>query len=353
MRLVEFVQEHRPPLRVVLLISCFGLFGLTGISLIVSGVMTGSIPYNFAAIWDRFEERFLWVGIIIPLIGVVASLAIAAKVTEPINEVVEKAERFRGGDRNAFQNFFRRPFTAENKRLIDSVSKLTNELDARETNDRRVSEELVHDLANGLFRVKNIVSNLQDYESSMTPETKGQQLNKIKGNVDALHRMAEEIYDLTQSYSSRAIKGQDVSLLAVFDTLDDYFKGDEFEIKRSKNVDVVRIALSQIMLESILISLVSNSYQHGGTNVSVELALEIITHPVHRLRITVDDNGIGIPAEYRDSIFEEEFRTSKNAQRGGMGLLNTRNLLEIYDGSIELVPNDKGASFLINIPLAE
>ena len=82
MRLVNFIQAHRPPLRVVLLVSCFGLFGLTGISLIISGVVTGSIPYNFAAIWERFEERFLWVGIIIPLIGVVASLVIAAKVRQ-------------------------------------------------------------------------------------------------------------------------------------------------------------------------------------------------------------------------------------------------------------------------------
>ena len=353
---MEFIREHRPSLRVVLLVGCLGLFGLTGISLIISGVVTGEIyytDYDFSAIWERFQKRFLWVGIIIPLVGIVVSILIAAKITEPVHEIIERAERFRRGDRSAFRQFFRTPVTAEHKQLLVSVSNLVNELDAREIKDRRVSEELVHDLANGLFRVKNIVSNLQDYESSMTPKMKELQLIKIKGNVDALHRMAEEIYELTQSHSTRTSKGQDVSLVAVCDTVDSYFTGDNLEIKRSGNFDVERIALSQIMLESILISLISNSYKHGGANVSVRLTLETVASPIRQLMITVDDDGIGIPPEHRDSIFEESFSTSQGVERSGMGLSNTKNLLEFYGGNIEPIPSKKGASFLVKIPLVE
>ena len=106
---MEFIRENRPSLRVVLLVGCLGLFGLTGISLIISGVVTGEIyytDYDFSAIWERFQKRFLWVGIIIPLVGIVVSILIAAKITEPVHEIIERAERFRRGDRSAFRKFF-------------------------------------------------------------------------------------------------------------------------------------------------------------------------------------------------------------------------------------------------------
>jgi|TARA_B100001964_G_scaffold245516_1_gene333039 signal transduction histidine kinase len=53
----------------------------------------------------------------------------------------------------------------------------------------------------------------------------------------------------------------------------------------------------------------------------------------------------------KESVFEEFFTTRRDMVAGGMGLPSVRQLLEIHSGSIDLLTNRKGATFLIRIPV--
>jgi PAS domain S-box-containing protein len=66
--------------------------------------------------------------------------------------------------------------------------------------------------------------------------------------------------------------------------------------------------------------------------------------------ITVEDNGAGIPATLRDTLFEP-FQ-SENESGTGLGLAICRTLVEGHGGTIALAPSEHGARFQIRLPVA-
>ncbi|MBK8736810.1 MAG: HAMP domain-containing histidine kinase [Saprospiraceae bacterium] len=50
--------------------------------------------------------------------------------------------------------------------------------------------------------------------------------------------------------------------------------------------------------------------------------------------IKIQDNGIGIPEEYYDKIFEPFVRLSKNESGSGIGLRICKKVVELYNGKI-------------------
>lgn len=74
------------------------------------------------------------------------------------------------------------------------------------------------------------------------------------------------------------------------------------------------------------------------------------------LAISIEDTGQGIPIENREAIFEPYF-TTKNRDGGkgsgfGLGLAISKNVVDKYDGRIELISEeDKGSKFIIYLPV--
>ncbi|MGW0183667.1 sensor histidine kinase, partial [Nocardia sp. NPDC003345] len=59
-----------------------------------------------------------------------------------------------------------------------------------------------------------------------------------------------------------------------------------------------------------------NSVKHGG---ATEIVLSAHRHPDGTIVVSVDDNGRGLPAEERESVFAR-FARGSNAHKGGSGL---------------------------------
>ncbi|HHG84978.1 MAG TPA: PAS domain S-box protein, partial [Bacteroidetes bacterium] len=67
--------------------------------------------------------------------------------------------------------------------------------------------------------------------------------------------------------------------------------------------------------------------------------------------IIVKDNGVGIPLEYQDRIFELFFRASNQSFGSGLGLYITRNAVEKMAGKISFhSSSDSGTHFIVTIP---
>lgn len=69
----------------------------------------------------------------------------------------------------------------------------------------------------------------------------------------------------------------------------------------------------------------------------------------HEAQIRISDNGPGVPAEFRATIFEP-FMTTKGQRGTGLGLAVTRNILQQHGGRIELVDSPAGTTFLLALP---
>lgn len=68
------------------------------------------------------------------------------------------------------------------------------------------------------------------------------------------------------------------------------------------------------------------------------------------LRITIHDNGPGIPAEVRDKIFVPFFTTKKTGT--GLGLAIAQKIIHTHGGVLDLKSEPgKGTDFIIKIPV--
>jgi two-component system, cell cycle sensor histidine kinase and response regulator CckA len=71
-----------------------------------------------------------------------------------------------------------------------------------------------------------------------------------------------------------------------------------------------------------------------------------------RLQLHFSDNGMGMPEDVRQKIFEPFFST-KGAQGTGLGLSVSYSIIERHSGSISVVSDPgKGTNFMIDLPAA-
>jgi signal transduction histidine kinase len=112
-----------------------------------------------------------------------------------------------------------------------------------------------------------------------------------------------------------------------------------------------RVQGDRTLLQQALLNLVRNAIE----------AMSLVEPPARRLRVTtrlngnsvvisVEDAGCGVPAEYRDRLFDPFF-TSKSTGTG-LGLSVCRTIVEDHGGELRLVKTDShGSIFEIVLPL--
>jgi len=98
-------------------------------------------------------------------------------------------------------------------------------------------------------------------------------------------------------------------------------------------------------LTNLIINASESISQKDG---EVRIKAELVDNSL--LKITVSDNGPGIPEEEMPFIFEP-FHSSKGYKGTGLGLAVTKKIVEEHSGTIEVKNNPEGgAQFIIHIP---
>jgi signal transduction histidine kinase len=74
--------------------------------------------------------------------------------------------------------------------------------------------------------------------------------------------------------------------------------------------------------------------------------------PVPSARIDIVDNGPGVPADIKESIFEPLF-TSKEGDGNELGLSIVKLIIKEHNGDVfEIGTPSQGAHFVVKLPLA-
>lgn len=105
------------------------------------------------------------------------------------------------------------------------------------------------------------------------------------------------------------------------------------------------------MLRVILLNLLENAFQFQkitSKEHQVNVALE---KQEGFVKIIVEDNGMGIPKEYQQKMFDMFFRASEASQGNGLGLYIVRKAVEKLQGEI-VVESEVGSfsRFMIMLP---
>ena len=104
------------------------------------------------------------------------------------------------------------------------------------------------------------------------------------------------------------------------------------------------------MTRNILLNLISNAIKFSPENKTIQITTKVTETQVF---IEVSDQGIGIPAEEQEHMFERFFRAKNvtNIQGTGLGLNIVAKYLETMNGKINFTSElNKGTTFTITIP---
>ncbi|MCK7529667.1 MAG: HAMP domain-containing histidine kinase [Marinilabiliales bacterium] len=120
-------------------------------------------------------------------------------------------------------------------------------------------------------------------------------------------------------------------------------KGSRFIV--TGNIDLFHIALG---------NLVDNAVKYAGQPPEIIIRL---SSSESRVVIEIDDNGPGIPKEYRDKVFDKYFRVpagnTHNVDGFGLGLYQVKGIISKMRGNIRIVNRKEGGlSVIIELPLA-
>lgn len=121
-------------------------------------------------------------------------------------------------------------------------------------------------------------------------------------------------------------------------------EGDRFVIKADK-----------LHITSVIYNLLDNALKYSIENPVIEVLLKSYEEHV---ALSVKDNGIGIPAEYKGKVFDKFFRVPSgdkhNVKGYGLGLSYVSEVAKHHMGfsTVESEPG-KGSIFTVNIPYKE
>lgn len=213
-----------------------------------------------------------------------------------------------------------------------------------------------HDLRTPLTGIAGISNFLYDNYNGLDEETAKSMLNHICTDAEWLNSMVENLLNMTRIQEGRLEiqKKKEVvdDLISSAVTLVSKRLGDH-QLKTSTPHDIVLLPVDARLFTQVLVNLIDNAIRHSGKDTTITVSAKVNGS---FLVFKVSDNGIGVPQERLDQIFDNFFTTAYengDKQRGvGLGLTICKAIVEAHGGRITAFNNDKGgATFQIDMPM--
>ncbi|MGH9239084.1 MAG: two-component system sensor histidine kinase NtrB [Vicinamibacterales bacterium] len=234
---------------------------------------------------------------------------------------------------------------------LTSVVELEEQLRLKETLARlgELTAGLAHEFRNGLATIHGY-SRLIDVDA-LTP--------KYRPYVEGIRQEADSLGKVVTNFLSFArpenIALSRVDLEAVVRRATDDLRY-ELPAETSLTVDgtFAEILGDEVLLRQVFGNLVRNAVDAcEGAGVTPEIRIRgWVDGAHHSCRVSVDDNGPGIPEAARERIFQPFFTT--RSQGTGLGLAIVQKIVVLHNGRVVVADaRGGGASIQISIPTAE
>jgi signal transduction histidine kinase len=103
------------------------------------------------------------------------------------------------------------------------------------------------------------------------------------------------------------------------------------------------------IIRVILDNLIENAIQFSSENPNIKIDVRLANGVVV---LRVEDNGDGIPEEFRNRLFEMYFRASERSKGNGLGLFLVKKAAIRLKGNVQFLPNQpQGSIFTITLPV--
>lgn len=106
------------------------------------------------------------------------------------------------------------------------------------------------------------------------------------------------------------------------------------------------------LISRVIINLLDNARKYGRENGHIRLSLAA---EEQEAVLTVEDDGIGIPPEEQDRIWQRFYQVNSSREGGsglGLGLSMVRQIVDLHGGSISVESRPgEGSRFIVRLPL--
>ena len=304
------------------------------------------------------EERatLIQVFLVAVAVMVVSSLFLARFIAEPVQRLARAADEVRSGHagRSTIPTLDER--RDEIGDLAESHTAMTPPIYPRNDAIERFAADVAHELKNPLTSLKSAVEMLT---RANTDDQRARMMGIVQGDVKRIDRLISDISDASRLDAELSRETSErIDLPHLLETIVEVYRFTEI----SKGVDVALVsdlpAGAVVLgrderLGQVFRNLIDNAVSFGREGGKVVVTAHAESGMA---RVTVEDDGPGIPPDNLETIFERFYTERPQTSFGnnsGLGLSIARQITEAAGGRI-IAENraEGGARFVVELPLA-
>ena len=292
-------------------------------------------------------------------ISVIFSRRFAYSVTKPLQDISKEMLKVRGDYGELHFDRYKYP---EINVIADTTMKMSRNVKDylnRIEKEKQIRQEF---FSNASHELKTPITSIQGYaellESGMIvdEEMKADFARRIKKEAENMTGLINDILMISRLEAKDAeVVFSQVRISVLLDDILDSLKplAAQSQVFIHSDCQPISIEANPQQMKELLNNLITNAvkYNRPGGQVWIQ-----IREKGDAMLIRVRDNGMGIPEDSLDRIFERFYRVDKgrSSKRGGtsLGLSIVKHIVSFYQGTIRVSSElDKGSEFVVELPL--
>lgn len=237
----------------------------------------------------------------------------------------------------------------QNDHLEITVSEL--EKNAREKDS--ILKLVAHDLRTPVASIPTLVQLIFDEKDE---HQKTELLQVIRSSCNSSLNLINDILS-TSTFSNKPMEKQDISIETFINDCENLVKVKISEKKQKLHINntagnsIIRIDTEK--MKRVISNLITNAVKFSPKGASITFSIE---QTDHQLRLSVSDQGIGIPKELQSQVFDLNTSAKRKGTDGeksyGLGLYICKQIVLAHGGKIWLESEvNEGTTFFVELPL--
>lgn len=301
----------------------------------------------------QFLMRLSAVYVILLVIAVMLAYLISTYITRSLKAIGDKLDQTRLTKQN--QKIYLDQPSEEIGALVEAYNGMVDELDKsaallakseREQAWREMAKQVAHEIKNPLTPMRLSV---QSFQRKFDPKDSNA-VKKVDEFAKIMIQQIDTMSNIASAFGSFAnMPAQQNELLNVVEVVHlsvEIFNEDCIHFSSDQEKIVAKLDRTQLI--RVITNLVKNALQSVPEDREAKIQVRVFTQG-EDIKITVEDNGVGIAKENHEKIFEPRFTTKTSGM--GLGLGMVKNIVEAFSGSLHMHSIEgEGTVFTITFP---
>lgn len=320
----------------------------------VIGVMLVSVSTDsIAATLAILKQYALMIQFLVAVIVVIAGFAVSTALVRPFRRLTKSIKDVQDGYE---ADFISVNSYSETETMSAACDEMLRRLQTLDESRQEFVSNVSHELKTPLTSMKVLADSLMGQED-IPVELYREFMTDIGAEIDRENKIINDLLSLVKMDKSAG--NINITSVQINELLERIMKRLR-PITQKQNVELVMESfrpvvaeVDEVKLTLALTNLIENAIKYNNPDGWVHVSLNA-DH--QNFFVTVEDNGIGIPKEAQNRIFERFYRVDKSHSREiggtGLGLAIARNAIIMHRGAIKVHSMEgEGTTFTVRIPL--